>query len=61
MPTKTWPFGKENFKKFSTRKKREDETQMENRCNLTLKTNIAVLGFSVKAVLWDRNMPILQI
>ena len=33
---------------------------MENGCNLTLKTNIAALGFSVKTVLWHRNMPISQ-
>ena len=33
---------------------------MENLCSLTSKTNIAVLGFLVKAVFWDINMPISQ-
>ena len=39
-------------------KEPEDETQMENRCNLTLKTNFALLIFSVNILLWDRNTPI---
>ena len=48
------------MEKTLDQKEREDETQMEKRCNLNLKTKIAVLDFSVKTILWDRNMPILQ-
>ena len=50
---------KEKVEKLCRQKERKDETQMENHC-LTSKTNIAVLCFWVKAVMWDSNMPILQ-
>ena len=33
---------------------------MEHCCNLILETNIALLGFSVKTVLGDRNMLLSQ-
>ena len=61
MLTSTWPLGKERVEKLSARKnekERKDKTKMENRCNLTLKTTTAMLGFSVKTVLWDKNMSI---
>ena len=31
---------------------------MENRRNLILKIEIAVSGFSLRTVLWDKNVPI---
>ena len=61
MLTSTRSFMKEKGRKTLGHKKRKDDNRMENFYDLTLKTNIAMLGFSGKTVLRERNMPISQI
>ena len=60
MLSSTWPFRKEKVEKTVDQKEREEGTHTENRCNLTLKINISVLGFSVATLLLKRNTPISQ-
>ena len=59
MFMQTWALMKEKAKKNLGLKERENEINMENGCSLTSKTIDAVLDFSMRKILWDRNMPIL--
>ena len=63
MFTQTWCFKSKKVEKNLAKSQKEPEngTQLDNRCILTLKTNIAMLGFSVKTILLDRKMPFSQI
>ena len=66
--TSTWPFRKENADKVQEvesrqnlgREERKDGTQMGNCRLLSFIANLALLGFTVKSVVLDRNMPIPQ-
>ena len=57
--TLTWPFKKEKIERFSPTKNERIRFRWKNAV-ICLGTNIPVLSFSVKTVVWEENMPILH-